>query len=417
MPESPPLYFVSTQIQARHEELERQELATKRLLGFYSQLPVMKKPQPRSVSRKKPKSRLKKPLLVSDHVRASLGNHKTRKAGILALLGTEESVVDSFITKMEKATAAKQSPSQVFSEPEWRAFLAKISLSFPNLATRRKRNLQSITQRLARLRETEEKELWSQALRQPSDSLTEDDLKWLYDINGDELSLELVDGSDGAHEYATYSHTLSQVMDNSGEKELISDSEPEPEPLELEDLKYVLGELKPEPDIENPYVRSAVASVPSHQPADSCEISSSLAFASAKDSMIPDLHVFRSPLRKDRVEVFSSPIKTPPRAPPSRYPSDLRITSSPVESDGSPCPEYLTAKTELHALMGLTTPATGPRLPMRLRYHGSGNFENPDFDFLMVPISPQGLADSQDEDIDFEVTILRPLLVQVPSSP
>lgn len=417
MPESPPLYFVSTQIQARHEELEEQELATKRLLGFYRQLPVMKKPEPRMVSRKKPKAKPKKPLLVSDHVRANMGNHKTRKAGILALLGTEESVVDSFITKMERATAAKQSPSQVFSEPEWRAFLAKISLTFPNLATRRKRNLQAITQQLARLRESEQDELWSQALRQPSDSLTEDDLRWLYDITGDELSLELVDGSDGPHEYATYSHTLSQVMDNGREKELISDSEPEPEPLGFEDLKDALEELEPETEMENPDVSAAATSVPSHQPPESCEVSSSLAFASAKNSMIPDLHVFRSPVKKDRVEVFSSPIKTPPRAPPSRYPSDLRITSSPIESEGSPCPEYLTAKTELVALMGPTTPETGPKLPLRLRYHGSGNFENPEFDFVVVPISPEGLADSQDEDLDFEVTILRPQLVQVPSSP
>lgn len=327
-------------------------------------------------------------LSLSAFVRETLGKKKDAQ-DILDYFSGNKTKVDDFLDRMETATATphllsrarKGSASSLHSESDWKVLLDSIRLKFPNLSNKNRHSLKVISQRLEQLKEHEvdlgdtQDLVWSQASRQPSDSLTSEDMKWLYDLNDDQLeneaSLVLLDSN--ANSNKQFFFTLSQVLDEPRDElstkvidpEVISDSESEPEPLEL--LNYTQ--------------KSQMLDILSHQKItapDSIDVLTSILFPPTYKNGFTQENTVEASYRRDAAThskrnadpdvIFSSPVKPKPKEhfqTPTKWPSHLVITSSPPSSgrDDVHVPEevktsqdveeiYSTARTDLHEKVG-----------------------------------------------------------------
>lgn len=209
------LHFLSTQIQARHEEHSASEARLSRLSGFSAaQAPVAVKPV--AVARKRRK-RLQKSKSISEFVRESLAN-KTDPQLVLDYFAGNEARASTFIAKMQKVGQS------LFSESEWRAFQQCIRLKFP-----------STVPASGLACESDGDSLWTGALALPQ--LSEEERRWLYG-NREADSQDCV---------SSFYMTLSQALDTSpplshgGSRRgshaeidphsAVQDSEPDLEPL------------------------------------------------------------------------------------------------------------------------------------------------------------------------------------------
>ncbi|GEQ71295.1 hypothetical protein JCM33374_g4977 [Metschnikowia sp. JCM 33374] len=213
-PQDSSLFFLSTQIQARHEDREQIDTKVSQLQRFKNEggSPKMAKPmamkvaKPQQKSRKKPRNIKQKPrqiTSVSAFVRETLGGKNTLDTqGLLDRFLADPKKLDDFLTEVEVATAKphllSRKPSGqnsgLFSGPEWKSFSENLRLKFPNLSNRNKKSLKVIRRRLEDLKNAEtappdtqdSASVWSQASRQPSDELSREDLIWLYDLDDEE---------------------------------------------------------------------------------------------------------------------------------------------------------------------------------------------------------------------------------------
>lgn len=145
----------------------------------------------------------------------------------------------------------------LYSKKEWTDIIRSIKLRFPKLSSRTKKSLKYITGKIQyqnqsqNLDDVRYNSLWSQASAPPDTDLTEEDLKWLYDLSqvhtDDDKDDEDVSSQEQLHEDldngSPFVMTLSQVMnaaasDNSFvyESDIILDSSPEPSPLKCNSL-------------------------------------------------------------------------------------------------------------------------------------------------------------------------------------
>lgn len=494
--EDPPssLYFLSTQIQARHEDLEQREESISKLQKFKNSNSRIKAPQTKHIAKKRaPKKQKAKVLSLSAFVRETLGSKKKDTQSILEYFSGDRAKVDDFLERMEKATSTsahllskKGEASTLHSQTEWRQLLESISLKFPNLSTKNKRSLKVISQRLECLKEQEiiqgsqDLDMWSQASRQPSDKLTREDMKWLYDLDDEQLDNDTSAVLLDTNNEGPYCLTLSQVfepekleeqdLENREELSLplvgdflvdpivISDSESEPEPLEMLD-----------------YIRQDP--IPSHQSvfgAESVDVLTSILFPptydSKKLSQTPQLFPTAdfSPKKSTENVIFSSPVK-PKSAEvfktPSKWPSNLVITSSPLSSKhedirflpmkSSPTQEeFSTARSELEepeAIFNISpfpsqlsqlTPSTLHPLQNHKRkafstttveFQGDVDFISdvtPNVKFRKTQLKPADIdvvADSEDDEAEISIIEItkpietqddnEPSVLQVPSSP
>lgn len=270
------LNFLSTQIQSRYEVQEKRDSDIAKLQRFHNS-PIQIKPnlvtkKSRISKRKLTKNVQKKITLLSAFVRDLLTQKKPLNThSILDYFQGEKGRADEFISLLESLTAPPFSLSSItsdlalFTGEEWHIILDTLRLKFPNLSAPKKKSLKLITKRLEAIREQEASQgiqeadklqkLWSQASNQPNEDLTTEDLKWLYDLDEEQLlqntSMDIQEDSS----QQPFSFTLSQMLRDLSQQGngpssspvlenecTIENSEPEVEPfsqLEIEELlKY-----------------------------------------------------------------------------------------------------------------------------------------------------------------------------------
>lgn len=282
---SPPssLNFLSTQIQSRYEVQEQKDFGIARLRKFrndqsdeQTRPTAQKAKNVKSVTKRKINKAPHKPpspaiTLLSAFVRNSLASKKPLDSkSILDYFRGEIGRADEFISMLENVTglAPSQSLSQrlaLFTGQEWLTILDTLRLKFPNLSAPKKRSLELIKKRLETIKDREHditsqnshplQSLWSQASNQPNDNLTTEELKWLYDLDEEEVFYNTSEDINNELSQPPFCFTLSQVLNDSSQKmaqlsnqniadELtIENSEPELEPLSEKDLAQIHTDL------------------------------------------------------------------------------------------------------------------------------------------------------------------------------
>lgn len=271
------LNFLSTQIQSRYEDQEHSDSRIARLQQFKNvienkpknivTLLKLQQNQKQKPKQKRPKNLRKKIVLLSAFVRESFATKKPIDShSILDYFKGEKEKADEFISLLDSVTATPASRAELqnglplFNAEEWCKILDTLRLKFPNLSSPKKKSLKLITKRLKLLKERERESstqltqednlqsLWSQASNQPHADLTTDELKWLYDLDDEQV---VHNTSIDEHEESSQSpfvFTLSQLVNNSlqqmtkssspilDNESTIDDSEPELKALEESEL-------------------------------------------------------------------------------------------------------------------------------------------------------------------------------------
>lgn len=346
------LTFLSTQIQSRYEEHSEKEKKSLLLQKFKLESPQIQLPQQKPVKRRPLLKKLakKKNSSLSAFVRDTLGG-ASKNADPLSILDYfrgDQTKVDEFLGKIEKATAkphplSKQNCSTLFSEEDWKKLLDKIQLRFPNLSKKNRKTLKTITRRIREMNElqslepSQELQLWTQASRQPSDTLSAEELKWLYDLDDNQV---LDENSSELHEEKEpelFFVTLSQVLD-----ERIANLESEPEEIDMEKYSGQPPKESPREKTQtNPLATQKTTQtqehelISLHQANELLNVLTSLAFAPTYKSEEVVKNLAESTARVGaggEISVFSSPTKPDRHAEfktPLHWPANLVITSSP----------------------------------------------------------------------------------------
>lgn len=492
VPSPPSLYFISTQIQSRHEDLEERDSKISQLQKFKSTSPVLRDAEPKVVKRIK---RGKRPKLnsISSFVRDTFGAKGADPKSIMEYFSGDSSKVESFLARIDSATASKHvlsgsSSSLLFSSSEWRLLLESIKLKFPNLSSKNKKTLKVISRRLEEIKSIQttqsqdsgSENMWSQASRLPSDKLSTEDMKWLYDLDEEQLNNDVTVDYLDPEPANPLTFTLSQILDpidsldeavpNSqsdieafDETTLVTQTQPERDKMADVVNSAGMGDWSPEPSPRIPSSPSQTSRqfpslIPSHQNVEevSVDVLTSIAFAPTFDK--------KPKLQNSPVKVFSSPIKSCDEEfkTPSKWPSTMQITSSPLSRDSSVkelFPEsqgdqevYLTARTGI-----MDRQSQGVKLSLRsqpsdlvsidlspLKSKRVVNYEVEEVEYLgtvdlrqnstspvhlrkvrTVTAPPDAIPDSEDDEAELSIIeITKPVqespeisVLQVPSSP
>ncbi|KAK6454888.1 structure-specific endonuclease subunit SLX4 [Scheffersomyces xylosifermentans] len=237
--ESNDLYFASTQMQARHEsvlELESQEERTKKtvsqFLGFRNPSEAAPTVTTRPIRRQTPRltaragKRKPKNQSMSAMVRERFNNDK------FAYFSGSQSKIDDFLKRIRKVedldtltgSHSSNDNSCLFTKEEWVCILKNIKLKFPDLSATKKKSLNIITRRIQKYEQETEEGMWSQASSLPSISLTDEELKWLYDLSDEQMvsnsSVIDEDLTYGSDDQLQFVMTLSQNKQISKENEV-----------------------------------------------------------------------------------------------------------------------------------------------------------------------------------------------------
>ncbi|KAK6464174.1 structure-specific endonuclease subunit SLX4 [Scheffersomyces coipomensis] len=249
------IFFISTQMQSIHEDVVENEknevkIASQisRLKSFShdnsssrgnSQVTVNKvKVQPKLKAKKSGSS--KKNQSMSSMVRDKFSTDK------LSYFTGDQSKIDKFLKRIRREEeldellplapkagsnggGVKLSTSQLICQRDWSYFLKSIKMKFPNLRSSRKRNLKIITRKIAIATQDNvdaENSLWSQAASMPDTELSKDDLKWLYDLDDEELMNASSFVEDDIIDNREFVLTLSQNMNEDEEVEFSTTGSP-----------------------------------------------------------------------------------------------------------------------------------------------------------------------------------------------
>ncbi|KAG7664444.1 RLF2 [[Candida] subhashii] len=280
------LYFHSTQMQSRHEdllELEQQEQHSKQSvsrLNLFRNETTQIRSIPTKVETRKRKSlgavksttkrKKKKNQSMSSIVRDQFTENK------LSYFSGDQSKIDAFLKKLNKVEDLNQlnnndntasntnNTSKLFSESEWNYILKSIKLKFPDLPPSNKMTLKAITRRIHHyensLQREQNESIWSQACSHPETGLSSDDIKWLYDLDETQMTANgstfIEDDIDDDGEMSPFVMTLSQnnphpqddetqfvseseIPNNTQIDEIVSDSESDVEIIEVRQKKQV----------------------------------------------------------------------------------------------------------------------------------------------------------------------------------
>lgn len=246
--DSSSLHFLSTQIQSRYDDDIENERKASMLQKFKHPTPTFEPPPEKKArklkrnpkSSKKSTSNGKKSSSLSAFVRETLGNRtKGDSRSILDFFSGDKHKAEDFLGRIEAATAiphplSKRGSSSLFSESEWRIFLDSVKLKFPNLSKTNHKTLKMLTRRIHEMRQREnadnaensqDLDMWSQASRQPSDQLSAEDMKWLYDLDDDQVVNDISEVVEGEEDGKSFFVTLSQVLDEERDEENEEDEE------------------------------------------------------------------------------------------------------------------------------------------------------------------------------------------------
>lgn len=386
------LHFLSTQIQSRYDDNIECDRKTSLLQRFKNPTPTFEPPPQKITKKVKRSSKSSKPskksaasskraTSLSAFVRETIGNRsKGNTQSILDFFSGDKDKAEDFLGRIEAATSkphplSKSGSSPLFSESEWRSFLDSVKLKFPSLSRTNHKTLKMLTRRIHEMRQnetvsnsqsTQDLDMWSQASRQPSDQLSAEDMKWLYDLDEEQVANDVSEiYEDEDDQGKAFFVTLSQVLDGDKEYEdedevydekydhdhiypeqlaLVPDSESEPEELDPEEYTRLeltqsqhgdnsgrvvqvlsLPQISPPTKPDHTQIGTQI---PSHQVPESLDILTSISF--------PPTCKKEMKATSKETEIFSSPPKLAEFKTPQNWANNLAITSSPATINESP---------------------------------------------------------------------------------
>lgn len=225
------LRFASTQMQGIHEEFAEKDRNQQRKLEVISRMQLFKNEEEevsqsisvsgvvkkRTIPSKKPRKK-KKLASLNEFVRDNLGSNTMRKSdsnlckhiSILDYFSGDKKKLNEILLRIEREeqnTSQQNGKSQseppmgagrtdsdigmLYTKEEWFEIIKNIKLRFPKLSLKTKRTLKTITKRIeVESKNDTQHSMWSQASALPSDDLTPEDLKWLYDLDEEDMKNE-----------------------------------------------------------------------------------------------------------------------------------------------------------------------------------------------------------------------------------
>lgn len=248
------IHFLSTQMQARHEEASEKETHLRNIrrkllsLGLFRNINETT-PEP-SVRRKslpkpkvKPKRKSSKISSINAFVRDNLGNsslalllrERPSQALILLYFSGDRKKVDDLLNKIEheedlnnrgidiSLTKNENDHPQIFyTKDEWKCVIDNVKLRFPNLSSKTKKTLKGINKRIQMSESLREDSpalqgMWSQASALPDNELTPDDIRWLYDLDEEQMmnNQSMIEETVSTADNDQFVMTLSQALNSS----------------------------------------------------------------------------------------------------------------------------------------------------------------------------------------------------------
>ena len=192
------LYFASTQMQVRHEELDAKEQQHRDLSTKISNLQTFKNDTRPTLlasssirapkKQNKPKTKVTKSKIKSmnELVRSSFNSNKLSYF-------SNQSKIDNFLSRINRvedlSTFKESQNSNLYSKHEWTYILKSIKLKFPDLSAHNKTNLKRITKKINTFENeiANDGSIWSQASSHPETQLTDEEIRWLYDLSDDQM--------------------------------------------------------------------------------------------------------------------------------------------------------------------------------------------------------------------------------------
>lgn len=130
--------------------------------------------------------------------------------------------------------------SELFTQEEWFQILRRIKLRFPKLSARTRKSLKYVTTKLEHLKninsDDDLPQLWTQAASLPEEGLVNEDMKWLYELDDEQMDIgssfcNVDEDSDQKLFVLTLSQAMGEREKSEPDVEIILDSSPEPTQL------------------------------------------------------------------------------------------------------------------------------------------------------------------------------------------
>lgn len=256
------VYFESIHMQLNYEEFETQVRERENILKILSSLSEFRKMSPKSarsfkvksapLTNRKARNRIKS---INAHVSAQyrVSNEQQnddildfflkRKHNIGSILeGVEDLENRNAVSNStpQPSDSTENYNSQLFTQEEWFQILRRIKLRFPKLSARTRKSLKYVTTKLEHLKNMDSADdlpqLWTQAASLPEEGLVNEDIKWLYELDDEQMDIgssfcNLDEDSDQKLFVMTLSQAMGEREKSEPDVEIILDSSPEPTQL------------------------------------------------------------------------------------------------------------------------------------------------------------------------------------------
>lgn len=208
------IYFVSTQMQSKHDETvlrEKEQTAKKRtiskLLGFKNELKELEL----KVSEPKPK-KARTVKKAQNKSMSALVRDKFEKKELLPYFSGDQTKIDDFMSRVRRMEDLEKLPNSslaLYSPSEWNRILQCIKLKFPTLTPLPRQNLKVITKKINEFELQNTGGVWNEASAQPE--IGSEELKWLYDLSDEQMKNTMSFNEEFNISNDQYVMTLSQT--------------------------------------------------------------------------------------------------------------------------------------------------------------------------------------------------------------
>ncbi|EDK39102.2 hypothetical protein PGUG_03200 [Meyerozyma guilliermondii ATCC 6260] len=256
------VYFESIHMQSNYEEFETQAQERENISKISTSLSKFRKMSPKStrsfkvksapLTNRKARNRIKSiNAHVSAQYKVSNGQQNDdildfflkRKHNISSILEGVEDLENRNIVSNDTPQPSDNTgnySSQLFTQEEWFQILRRIKLRFPKLSARTRKSLKYVTTKLEHLKninsDDDSPQLWTQAASLPEEGLVNEDMKWLYELDDEQMDIgssfcNVDEDSDQKLFVLTLSQAMGEREKSEPDVEIISDSSPEPTQL------------------------------------------------------------------------------------------------------------------------------------------------------------------------------------------
>ncbi|KAJ9101546.1 5'-flap endonuclease [Naganishia cerealis] len=256
------VYFESIHMQLNYEEFETQAQERENISKILTSLSKFRKMSPKStrsfkvksapLTNRKARNRIKSiNAHVSAQYKVSNGQQNDdildfflkRKHNISSILEGVEDLENRNIVSNDTPQPSDNTgnySSQLFTQEEWFQILRRIKLRFPKLSARTRKSLKYVTTKLEHLKninsDDDLPQLWTQAASLPEEGLVNEDMKWLYELDDEQMDIgssfcNVDEDSDQKLFVLTLSQAMGEREKSEPDVEIILDSSPEPTQL------------------------------------------------------------------------------------------------------------------------------------------------------------------------------------------